>query len=114
MSRSTTIAATLTVALFASAALQAEERTTDEFCEKFAQATETIMRAHQNGHPMSVLLRNADETLSGIPLLLKAYRLAVMEAYSRPRYSTERIQQRVIAEFRDENHLSCLKGMTGK
>ena len=93
--------ALLTTSFTAQSAPPVEPKKTNwrERCELMSGLASSIMGAHQSGVPMSQAMQLADED----PLTEKM----IIAAYEKPRYSTERMKQQEIAEFRDTVYLLC-------
>ncbi len=71
-----------------------------ETCKSIASFAETAIESHHRGMPLSSVLELTDsQLLSDI----------VMDAYSKPRYSTAEVQDRARAEFRDKYYLECMR-----
>lgn len=86
----------LILTLTLASASQAEEK---DVCAVIGELAEKVMEAHQAGVPMSAVMEDSGDLLKELAI----------EAYSKPRYSTPRMQQRIIAEFRDAVYLVCVK-----
>lgn len=70
-----------------------------ETCNSIGGVAELIMTRRQAGASMSQLMSHTDaDFLHEI----------IIDAYKQPRYSTERMQRRVIAEFQDKWYLGCV------
>jgi len=78
-------------------------------CDSYSELAETTMNGRQSGTPMAKMMKvlSNDE---GSELFEKL----IIAAYDSTRYSTERMQQRSIEEFRDEKYLECAKAMRAK
>ena len=74
-------------------------------CGNVADAAEQVMLARQSGAPMRDMMETAVE--SRIELLPHL----VEDAYSRPRYSTDRHQQKSVLDFTDQWYLECIRAM---
>ena len=78
-------------------------------CETHAELAERIMSNHQVGVPMSkvlAILAPKGPTPTPMDIFDKE---SVIEAYSSPRYNSEKVQQSAIADFRDQRHVDCIK-----
>ena len=96
-----TVSTILALALISSSAMA-----DSEFCGALAKAAENLMKGHQNGAAMSDMLAvNANKS----PVLKDLLDSLVMEAYSEPRYGSEKMKLRIIGEFRDKIHVECLR-----
>lgn len=73
----------------------------DKYCNGIGALAASAMGAHQSGVPLSTAIK--------VGALDDVSRRIVIEAYEHPRYSTESVRQRAIADFRDKQHLRCLK-----
>lgn len=91
----------LTLALTFSMGAQSKEQ---DVCGAIGELAEGIMKAHQIGVPMSKIVEGGNELVEAMAI----------DAYSRPRYSTERMQNRAVAEFRDAVYLMCIKEQRAK
>ena len=98
-------AVALVTALAAPAAASAE--TAQEHCSSVASVAHTIMRAHQNGVPLSDILSIIEQNFPDPEYMIAYQELAVI-AYGEPRFHTEAAQQRGAADFRDAIHVWCL------
>ena len=100
------ICAAAIVAALAAPATAAVE-TLQERCSSVAATAHSIMRAHQNGVALGVILAGIDEAFSD-PEVGAAYTDIALIAYGEPRYHSEDAQDRSAAAFRDEVHVWCL------
>lgn len=75
----------------------------DDTCEKIEGLAESIMKARQVGVPMSATMKTV-----GTSELVRGW---VIDAYEKPRFSTEPMIQRAIEDFRNEKSLVCMKAM---
>lgn len=98
--------------LLASATLlvaQPTDETRDEFCAGLGDLAETIMGAHQDGIPMSDLIRilteveSEEEEFDTAPAIRRMIRLA----YAEPPMRTPENARRQRAEFRTGVELAC-------
>lgn len=73
-------------------------------CVALSTLAESIMSARQSNIDMVQVMEiaNSDPNISKVVVLL------TKEAYSMPRFSTERIQQETIREFKNDVYLQCL------
>jgi len=71
-----------------------------EKCETLGNIAETLMEVRQQGVPMSNLMNE----FRGVKLMEEL----VIEAYKTPRYSTPRIQKRVVQDFKNEVYMECV------
>jgi len=69
-------------------------------CEQVEKLAGTIMKARQNGTPMSRLIKKADS--EGIKQL-------IVMAYEQPRFASEKYQKRAIEKFKNKVYLECYK-----
>lgn len=72
-------------------------------CKNAQDIAESIMKGRQQGVAMSKMMEVAEGDAANI---LEAL---IIEAYDRPRYSTEKMQQRSVQGFRDDVYLECVK-----
>lgn len=84
----------------------AEERTNHEICTGWADLAQNVMRAHQNGAPIS----------EGMEILKdNAYaRRVLIDAYDQPRYSTADYQDRAVSRYRDQVYVDCILALEGE
>src|SRR5690625_8030013 len=82
------------------------EPTPHEFCTEIAGLAEVVMEGRQNGTPMPAMMdvaaQGSDKEINSVMEEL------IIEAFSHPRYSTERVKQSTIGDFADSAYLSCL------
>jgi hypothetical protein len=73
-------------------------------CAGFAVLAAVVMEGRQIGVPLGMALGDTspDSTIGRV----------ILGAYEQPRYTTARVQQRVIADYRDEVHMLCLTRWT--
>jgi len=100
------ITAAALVAALSTPATAAVE-TLQERCSSVAATAHSIMRAHQHGVALGVILAGIDEASSDPEVGAAITELALI-AYGEPRYQTEAAQQRSADEFRDIVHVWCL------
>jgi len=92
----------LTIAIIAAIGMTAAiEATADNPCEELHELATSVMTARQNGAAMPELMRIAGDN----PLV----RAIVQDAYNAPRYSTNSVQQREIADFANTVYAQCIK-----
>lgn len=77
-------------------------------CAQVGTLAEAFMKSHQKGVPISSVIK----TIGGVtdPTAKQALKDMIVNAYSKPRYSTEQMQRREIADFRDEYATGCYRG----
>src|SRR5699024_2916935 len=80
--------------------------TPHEFCTEIAGLAEVIMEGRQNGTPMPAMMnvaaQGSDKEINSVMEAL------IIDAFSHPRYSTERVKQSTIGDFADSAYLSCI------
>jgi len=76
-------------------------------CAEFSRMAEALMRSHQSGVPMTETIEVFDYIED--EAALKAIKTMIIMAYEKPRYSTEKMQQREIADFRDKFAAACYR-----
>lgn len=76
-------------------------------CGKISQVAEVVMKNRQNGISMQKMIEASKTNSGALDTLAEEI---VIKAYSQPKYSTDKMQQNSINEFRDESYLSCVKG----
>lgn len=79
-------------------------------CAAFEEMAEKIMENRLNSFPMSALIRVIDENAHG-PLKDVATAL-VIDAYSQPAYTSQKVQQRVTREFANGAYLTCIESLS--
>jgi hypothetical protein len=75
-------------------------------CKSYSQLAAEIMRGRQGGVAMSASMDTADKS---DPDQAKIIRRMIMEAYEKPRMSTEQNQQRMVTDFENDTYLSCVQ-----
>ncbi|SDY98096.1 hypothetical protein [Nitrosomonas sp. Nm33] len=76
-------------------------------CEVASAYATAIMESRQAGVAMSRLMELTKE--EGPKDDQSLIEMIIIDAYDRPRYSTEPMQQRAMEEFRDDTYLKCVK-----
>jgi hypothetical protein len=79
-------------------------------CEKAASIANSAMRARQVGMSINEFMSLIEEFSEYEELTVFGQAVAI-DAYSRPRYYSEELQQRAIDAFTNEMNLRCLKEM---
>jgi hypothetical protein len=91
--------------------VQAEELSCEaihDFCTIVGEAAEEIMKARQRSVPIKKVLAIYEE--ADFPdVHHKMMKLVIVDAYSRPHYSTESVRDRAIFNFRNSWETSCHK-----
>jgi hypothetical protein len=82
--------------------------TIDYYCGSLAVLAESAASAHQQGVALAAMLSKLAESDTD-EANRAVMRAIIVSVYDRPRYSTEEVQGREIAEMRDETHVACLK-----
>ena len=83
-----------------------------DLCNEVGTVAEITMKARQEGVSLSTILALHEEHYKTASNDMKPMTdRIVQEAYSRPRYSTERVRQEEITEFGNETLLNCRLGM---
>lgn len=95
------IASAAAIAFGAAVEATAEELTKFETCKAYHELSSTLMEAHQIG----VSMPKALEALEGDSLSVEI----LQEAYSYPRFSTERYREEAKRDFSDKVYANCLK-----
>lgn len=94
--------ALLLTALLATSATATETKDPKStFCENYATAAHGVMKARQNGAPLSKVIQ--------IGPIIKELALI---AYDTPKYSHDKYKENAITEFENKILLACLKGST--
>jgi hypothetical protein len=93
--------------IFWSTALFAQ--TKDELCAQMGVLAKEIMLIRQEGAAMSLVMNTIvpkdDEQAA------KIVRQLIISAYEKPKFSTEKVKEGVVADFRNEAELACFKGL---
>jgi hypothetical protein len=87
--------------------LHAQSSETLARCDKRGQLAETVMTQRQNGLAISTLLAIAESSENAVVRDLVVG--IVIEAYDRPRFTSDEYQVRAIQDFRNDMELQCLK-----
>ena len=80
----------------------------DGICTSLSTTSAEIMKARQNGVPMSKLMEIFKK--DDVAIL----RRLTIEAYESPRYSTEGMQEKSIQDFENKAFLDCYKARNTK
>ena len=80
-----------------------------EKCDSYTQLAEAIMKARQSGVSMAKLMKTVKKKDGGDFVVQ-----LIIDAYDTPRYSSEKMQQETIENFRDNNYLECVKALRNK
>ena len=99
--------AALALAVFSGNALAITSQDKAETCALMAKLANDLMTTHQAGVPLAQVLEMGNNLSSEETRTV--FQQLALKAYSHPRYSTAQMQQKEIAEFRDEWHVTCLK-----
>lgn len=76
-----------------------------DFCKEVDGAAKSVMTARQRGVAMAdvyEVTNKMDGYLQGL------FRMAIKEAYSKPRFSSEEYQEKAVADFRSDMFQACL------
>jgi len=77
-----------------------------EMCKATEELSRTVMSTRQKGADMSKLMA----AIQGYPKAqMKMTENIIIEAYSKPRYSTKKMQQESVSDFANEVYLECVK-----
>lgn len=79
-----------------------------ELCSSYSDLSEKIMTNRQSGVAMSKMMSTVDGQKDAMSKVIEEI---IIEAYEKPRYSTERMQKRTIEDFRNSIYLTCAKEM---
>lgn len=85
------------------ALMQVAATTWQESCDAVGLLATNVMSARQSGLPMSEMIKIAGDNPIAEEL--------VVSAFKESRYSTESVQQRTIANFRDQAYLECAQAL---
>jgi hypothetical protein len=75
----------------------------DALCDERGKSAEETMRARQNGHKLSDLMKLANKAGNERDHL----RVLIKRAYRVPQYPTDELKDRVVAEFSNQEQLQC-------
>ncbi|MCH9646070.1 MAG: hypothetical protein K0U08_05440 [Proteobacteria bacterium] len=94
----------LAVALFAFnvSAYEVEEPLKID-CPMFHKISKAVMEARQSGHEVTLVIEYFEAAK------LSSFKFLILEAYKRPRYMGEQLQERAITEFANDIFLQCEK-----
>ncbi|POA50290.1 hypothetical protein C1893_01690 [Pseudomonas sp. MPR-ANC1] len=103
-------------AMLASSMVQAAE---EDPCKVYDTAAKGAMEYRQKGRNLSealaVLDKQVSKTSDPVEVQVNStLRLAYIEAFKQPRYSTEQMKVSAISDFRNDFYSGCLKAMTEK
>jgi hypothetical protein len=76
-----------------------------ELCRVMAEGAESIMSQRQAGQSMSVLM----DRMSGDNMMANFFETLIIDAYDRPRYSTDSMVSRAIEDFKNDAYLLCVR-----
>ena len=96
-------AAVFSISNNAAAEEPAGESTPLSICTASSSLARTIMKVRQNGMDLSTALEAVSDN--------EFAKAIVIDAYKKPRYSSEKYQKRAITEFGNENMIACLEAM---
>lgn len=77
-----------------------------EVCDSVGKLATKVMEYRQSGVSMSVMMGSISE--GELSTLIEE---VIISAYDKPRYISERMQRRVVEEFRDGTYLECVRTM---
>ncbi|QXE08589.1 hypothetical protein GTQ41_05830 [Pseudomonas sp. AN-B15] len=102
--------------IFASPAVHAAE---EDPCKVYDTAAKGAMEYRQDGRNLSEALAILDKQASKISEPVEAQvnstlRIAFVEAFKRPRYSTQPMKESAISDFRNDFYSGCLKAVAEK
>ena len=96
--------AVLFLALMTGVAHAATKETVEK-CTTISKLAEAVMTKRQEGIAMSDLMKAANDGTAGGDFVTKM----ITAAYQVNRYNTQQVQQREIADFRDQYFLACIQ-----
>lgn len=99
---------TILTLLFVHPPARADEVTPAEFCKKAATLAATIMEKRQQNAPMHLLIDSVSAISS--PEMRDLFTAMIIEAYEKPRYTSDPYRRNAIQDFQNAMYLSCLKG----
>lgn len=77
-----------------------------EECKRMEDSAKMVMKARQAGAPMSklwdVAVNTHDEYLEGM------YKMLIRNAFDKPRFSTEEMQERSVTDFQNDFFAACM------
>jgi soluble P-type ATPase len=82
----------------------------EAFCSSVAQTAEAMQVLNQKQAPLQRVMDIINSSDAG-ENLKKLNRALAMKAYSVPRFGSEEYKQKAIDDFRDKEHLLCLKAV---
>ena len=92
----------LVAGLLAGGAVWAEDSGEDmASCAQYARLAEAVMRLRQMGGSLQTVLEVAEAGTFSETIILNAW--------ERPRVSTESVQRRIVQDFADEVYLACIR-----
>lgn len=77
------------------------------FCGSRAELAAVVMDGRQSGRPLSSVMQRVAGAKDTPPAVREDARAMVLDAYSRPRFSTPAYQKRAVVEFSNEYYRSC-------
>ena len=115
MKMTTTAALALTAALVATPAYaDSADDAVKEFCSNMASLAHNVAFAHQVGVPLGTLLDKLES--SAFAALGSAYadlaQTLILDIYAGPRFQIDEYQQREMARWRDQTHVTCLQRLS--
>lgn len=81
-----------------------------KYCKPVSETARQIMTLRQSGKDMSEMV---DLAGTADPAIRKNVTQIVMAAYKQPRYQTDEMQQRAVADFTNDVYLKCAEDMGG-
>lgn len=82
----------------------------NETCEIIEQFAEIAMKYRQSGHQMSSFWKKIEEEDTGAKDdLAPYYKSILIEAYKKPRFSTQDYQDRAVRDFKNKQYLRCIE-----
>ncbi len=84
-------------------AQETARETAMQFCMAVSDFAHAVMRNRQNGTPMSKVMEEAAGE--------RLHEELIVEAYSRPRYSSKEMRERQVLDFENEVYGYCFKGV---
>ena len=98
----------LLAALILPLSASASDENTDR-CAQYSDFAGNVMKSRQNEVAISKLMKIAKESFDA--KYLHTYTDVIVEAYSKPAYSTEKYKTSAIEKFKTKYYLSCYKTM---
>jgi hypothetical protein len=80
-----------------------------EMCADLSQTAQSIMKARQNGHPITTVMEIMERSASN-EVSARLFRKIVIQAYEEPNYATNKLKIMAITDLGDSVYLQCIRG----